>query len=90
MMSPCVPTRCRAGSQVPCWLRICAIRFGRVNCPAELAERRNPRAFVMDTRFKVLTAALPIAILAAPPAQRVLADQNCLVPTAQTQWPHEY
>jgi hypothetical protein len=44
----------------------------------------------MDTRFKVLTAALPIAILAAPPAQRVLADQNCLVPTAQTQWPHEY
>jgi hypothetical protein len=38
----------------------------------------------MNTRFKVLTAVLPVAILAGPfGAGRLLADQTSVVPTAQ-------
>jgi Domain of Unknown Function with PDB structure (DUF3857)/Transglutaminase-like superfamily len=39
----------------------------------------------MNTRFKVLTAVLPVAILAGPfGAGRLLADQTSVMPTAQT------
>jgi hypothetical protein len=40
----------------------------------------------MNTRFKVLSAVLPVAILAGPfGVGRLLADQTSVVPTAQTQ-----